>query len=850
MTINERLPEGTFKKCDMHVHSSSCYSRSYDEDSFVSTLLESDFDVFAVTDHNSIDVELLTRLQVALAEKQKTLIGGVELNVKLRPETIKKYHLVLGEGKKGEYFHAIVWFSMEHASEMSAIVDDLFIEAMLGNDEDDPKEADLRSIAPKEFSKRTAGTAIYLEDFQEKSSAIPHFFVPHENKGDRNLSHYLPNASHGNPLLANQAYKDKLFYYSHAMAVEGGEKSRKHISEGLARGLNTTVAPLLFSDATTISEIGSKYTWIDFDGDLDSLLLAVSDPESRIKTSDEHPSLPQSNTATFLESVTFNTLIAGDTEGGHEITLRFSPGYNGIVGSRGSGKSLLACLLSGRGLDTYAQFVDKDSVKFKAHGGITTGNHPRCLYLAQGELERIYEDGSYEEIPFLGEHVAPLRESAEKATIAAKMRLSEILELEKKLLVAFRNKYASGPVRLDYLDAEAPSGITIPSPSIPPKDLPKVRQAKTVIEGAAESLQAVETTIGAIALESSYPENMALFTALEEEVRATEADICAARARAGRLAALLGTVDEAWFKGRDQLVLLFTTTLVEHNNASDATTLNQYNQQATDAVSFLDDLLELRQSLAYLNEEARIAYEKMHSPIIPLELSNGREHIAISLVHSEEDSFDDKVAALLNASSCRNQQVLVEALLYQNDKARLHGLFNGTKFKACKNKDYSAHHSKYFELLEESISSAGGLETVITIDGKPIANMSPGMKAQALLKLFLNDGVTSGEWAYIVLDQPEDNLDVATIKDFLVDRLKKLKLNVQFFVVSHSAPVIVNGDARTVIVCENVDGAIDYTYGALNEEPVKQSIADVLDGGERYLKMRLNKYNFQVGDAR
>lgn len=103
---------------------------------------------------------------------------------------------------------------------------------------------------------------------------------------------------------------------------------------------------------------------------------------------------------------------------------------------------------------------------------------------------------------------------------------------------------------------------------------------------------------------------------------------------------------------------------------------------------------------------------------------------------------------------------------------------------------------------------------------------------------------------YIILDQPEDNLDVATIKESLIDRLKELKLNIQFFVVSHSAPIIVNGDARTVIVCENNNDRISYTYGALNDDPIKQSIANVLDGGERYLKMRLNKYNFQIGDAR
>lgn len=406
---NERLTEGTFKKCDMHVHSSSCYSRSYDESAFLSSVLNCDLDVLAVTDHNSIDVELLTKLRPALAEKGKVLLGGVEINVKLKRETIDAYHLVLGNGKKGEYFHAIVWYALDNAVDMSAIVDELFIAAILSADNHDGlSEEDLRILPRKQFSEKTSGIAIYLEDFQEKAASIPHFFIPHENK-DRSLSDYLPNGSRSNPLYANQIYKDRLFYYSHAMAVEGGEKSRKHITEGLAQELNTTVASLLFSDAKIVAEIGSKYTWIDFDGDLDSLLLAISDPESRIKTSDGHSTLPQANTTMFLESVTFNTLVAGKTEGGHEITLQFSPGYNGIVGSRGSGKSLLACLLAGRGLDTYAQLVDKDSVKFKTCGSIPTGNHPKCLYLAQGELERIYADGSYEEIPFLREHVTPLK---------------------------------------------------------------------------------------------------------------------------------------------------------------------------------------------------------------------------------------------------------------------------------------------------------------------------------------------------------------------------------------------------------------------------------------------------------
>ena len=150
--------------------------------------------------------------------------------------------------------------------------------------------------------------------------------------------------------------------------------------------------------------------------------MAISDPESRIRTSDACSILPQSNTTKFLESVSFNVWTDGGRQNSETITLPFSPGYNGIVGSRGSGKTLLASLLADKGLDTYAAFVDSDSVRFLTHGGIPTKDRPPCLYLSQGELENIYADGRYEEIPFLGEIISPLKENAAKSIDAAKQR--------------------------------------------------------------------------------------------------------------------------------------------------------------------------------------------------------------------------------------------------------------------------------------------------------------------------------------------------------------------------------------------------------------------------------------------
>lgn len=77
-----------------------------------------------------------------------------------------------------------------------------------------------------------------------------------------------------------------------------------------------------------------------------------------------------------------------------------------------------------------------------------------------------------------------------------------------------------------------------------------------------------------------------------------------------------------------------------------------------------------------------------------------------------------------------------------------------------------------------------------------------------------------------------------------------MKFDIQLFVVSHSAPVIVNGDARLIVSCQEDEGKISYGTGVLSDDKTKQIVADVLDGGERYLKMRFNKYNFQLGDNR
>ncbi|HAM14768.1 MAG TPA: hypothetical protein DCP91_02670 [Eggerthellaceae bacterium] len=64
--------------------------------------------------------------------------------------------------------------------------------------------------------------------------------------------------------------------------------------------------------------------------------------------------------------------------------LDFSPGMNGIVGSRGSGKSMLARILCQRDLKDYERYIEKSSIRYKQANAQPTANRPDVLYLKQG----------------------------------------------------------------------------------------------------------------------------------------------------------------------------------------------------------------------------------------------------------------------------------------------------------------------------------------------------------------------------------------------------------------------------------------------------------------------------------
>lgn len=150
----------------------------------------------------------------------------------------------------------------------------------------------------------------------------------------------------------------------------------------------------------------------------------------------------------------------------------------------------------------------------------------------------------------------------------------------------------------------------------------------------------------------------------------------------------------------------------------------------------------------------------------------------------------------------------------------------------------------------------------IEYQGDKFDQMSPGKKAFIVLKLILE---FSDSKIPVLIDQPEDSLDNRAIYNQLTQYIKQTKLKRQIIIVTHNPNIVVAGDAENIIVANqqsddfpNQNGEkFDYINGALEnnknnlesqfilqKQSIRTHVCDILEGGEDAFINRENKYSF------
>lgn len=132
-----------------------------------------------------------------------------------------------------------------------------------------------------------------------------------------------------------------------------------------------------------------------------------------------------------------------------------------------------------------------------------------------------------------------------------------------------------------------------------------------------------------------------------------------------------------------------------------------------------------------------------------------------------------------------------------------------------------------------------------TADGsgfRSIQEGSPGQKTAALLAFLFSYGEEP-----IILDQPEDDLDNYLIYDLIVGQLRRIKQKRQVIVVTHNANIVVNGDAELVVALVAREGETHKEcVGCLQEEPVRNTICTVMEGGREAFERRWKRLGRRV----
>jgi DNA repair ATPase RecN len=121
----------------------------------------------------------------------------------------------------------------------------------------------------------------------------------------------------------------------------------------------------------------------------------------------------------------------------------------------------------------------------------------------------------------------------------------------------------------------------------------------------------------------------------------------------------------------------------------------------------------------------------------------------------------------------------------------------------------------------------------------PLKNLSTGQKCTAMVILALSDGIMP-----IVIDQPEDSLDIRAIWDDMCCKLRSGKELRQFIFTTHNSSVAVASDTDKfmIITASATKGEVVFC-GALDNEDVKKEVIKYLEGGMPTYRLKHLKYD-------
>ncbi|MBD3309539.1 AAA family ATPase [candidate division KSB3 bacterium] len=123
-------------------------------------------------------------------------------------------------------------------------------------------------------------------------------------------------------------------------------------------------------------------------------------------------------------------------------------------------------------------------------------------------------------------------------------------------------------------------------------------------------------------------------------------------------------------------------------------------------------------------------------------------------------------------------------------------------------------------------------------DYQPLSKVSVGQKCTAMLIIALSDGIMP-----IVIDQPEDSLDIRSIWNDMCQKLRTGKEKRQFIFTTHNSSLAVASDSDCYLILEGsaLQGEVAHR-GSMDIQPVGGEVLKYLEGGPTTYDLKFAKY--------
>jgi hypothetical protein len=244
--------------------------------------------------------------------------------------------------------------------------------------------------------------------------------------------------------------------------------------------------------------------------------------------------------------------------------------------------------------------------------------------------------------------------------------------------------------------------------------------------------------------------------------------------------------------------------------------------------------------------------------------SQGRLRIKIN-ESTNIDEFREQLMAMKKGSYLRDTDIeqicssispydfILDLLRYQATKDQKHIKNIANKVKLAEDKilqlcEYLLSQTKFEQLLSLQYKAHPQDRPEIRFQVAPgsyelIRDISVGQKCTAMLIMALSDGRFP-----IIIDQPEDSLDIRSVWDDMCMKIRKGKDNRQFVFTTHNSCLAVASDTdKYIIVDSDARKGKIIMCGALDNPDIKEEVIKYLEGGRETYTAKAEKYGSPVG---